>query len=66
MVEDTEIALTQELVSAFLIMFCSYYIFKLAYPIKLNGTLSYFQKCIAKIDDSRRMKQNVLTFAAKI
>lgn len=57
---------TKDLLSAYVVMFASYYIFNLAYPAKLNGTFMFIQKYILKIGDSLSIPPKLITLFGKL
>ena len=66
LVEDNVITTTKDFVLAFTIMFAAYYIFNLAYPSKLSGTLAFIQKLVLQIGDKAKVKPKVLTLIGKL
>ena len=65
-VEGNKICETGDFLHAYTVMFAAYYVFNLAYPVKLEGTFSFIQKFILKIGDKVKTKPKVLTLIAKV
>ena len=66
MVESNVLFETKDICEAFLVMFASYYVFNLSYPLELDATLTFFQRSIFKVGDSAKLKQKVLTLIASL
>ena len=66
LVENAVVATSQDFVTAFIVMFSSYYVFNLAYPAKLDGTLCFIQKFMLSLGDQVKVKPKVLTLIAKL
>jgi len=53
-VESEIIAHCDNFLDAFIVLLACYYVFNLAYPKKLEGTLTFVQKFLLKIGDSTK------------
>lgn len=64
--EGRSICKSSDFIHSFIVMFASYYVFNLVYNKKLDGTLSFIQKCILNIGDRSKTKPKVLALIAKM
>ena len=51
LVEDVQVCTCGDLVTAFALMFATYYIFNLSYPDAIQSTMTFFQTTFLKIED---------------
>ena len=52
LVEGVQVCTCGNLVTAFVLMFATYYIYNLSYPGAINSTMTFVQKSFRKLEDS--------------
>ena len=52
LVEGVQVCTCGNLMTAFVLMFATYYIYNLSYPDAMQSTMNFFQTAFLKIEDS--------------
>ena len=65
-IENMSMTKTKGFGTAFSLLLCSHYVFKLSYSRNLVPSMAFFQKCIIKLPDDTAIPTKIVGFIAKI
>ena len=65
-IENMSMTKTKAFGTAFSLLLCSHYVFKLSYSRNLVPSMAFFQKCIIKLPDDTAIPNKIVGFIAKI